>query len=467
MRRLRLATSLVAISAAVVGATLVSDSPDSSGTPVYTSGTQSVRNAAFYYGGAVDVRKPQTAATMSALRTRLGKPGLVVVSAGGDDEGDRNTVTNMRALAGIPDVYRYVNLYSEPEGGSSDLALPGLGWTFCASGTTPPVARVVNGIPWYFMNPSSTQARTAVTALFQRLHSDGYTGVMIDRGLAATQNASYTSGTKTVKIWYRKSTCNGGTQTFSDGFTSWTRLAQSQGLKVLFNNGVSAFVTPKMRPDPSNENCQQAKWSTCPFLGDLWHSTNLVLNESATQRRDVHWARNYAGNQASESDSEHGYRTVALVTTLSLDGATGQTRANVFFAWSRIKLFNISVAINTGEGGCPVTNDSTPCNRYGFHPDLTSITFGPPLARAPRRTSCTKPSEVHCVWHRTYARGMDLVNVSSTRKTVTLELGTRGCRFVTDVYSGNLVSSKCVSSVKVTLSPWSGRPLTYSKTRPS
>jgi hypothetical protein len=457
----------VAISAAATGAALISDSPGSSSNLVYTSATQSVRNAAFYYGGAVDVREPQTAATMSALRTRLGKPGLVVVSPGGSDEGDRNTVSNMQSLADIPDVYRYVNLYSEPEGGSSDLALPGLGWTFCASGTTPPVARMVNGTPWYFMNPSSTQARTAVTALFKRLHSDGYTGVMIDRGLAATHNASYTSGTKTVKIWYRKSTCNGGTQTFSDGFTSWTKLAQSQGLNVLFNNGVSAFVTPKMRPDPSNEDCQRAKWSKCPILGDLWSSTNLVLNESATQLKDGHWARNYAGNQASESDYKHGYRTVALVTTIDLGGAAGQTKANVFYAWSRIKLFNIPVAVNTGEGGCPVTNNSTPCNHYGFYPDLTSINFGRPFARAPRRTSCTKPSEVHCVWHRTYARGMVLVNVSSTRKTVTVELGTKGCRFVTDVYSGNLVSSRCVSSVQVTLSPWSGRPLTYSKTRPS
>jgi hypothetical protein len=290
---------------------------------------------------------------------------------------------------------------------------------------------------------------------------------MIDRGLASTQNASYTSGTKTVKIWFRSSTCNGGSQSFADGFVSWTALARSQGLKVLFNNGVSAFVTPKMRPDPSNLDCQQAKWAQCPYLGDVWRNTDLVLNESATQPKDGHWARNFVGNQASESNARHGHQTVALITTISLGGASNQTKADVFYAWSRIKLFNISVAINTGEGGCSVTNSSTPCNHYGFHPELTSISFGRPLGSGPKRNSCTKPSEVHCVWHRAYARGMDLVNVSPTRKTVTLALGTRGCRFVTDVRSGRLASSRCVTSVKVTLSPWSGRPLTYSRSRPS
>jgi hypothetical protein len=29
------------------------------------------------------------------------------------------------------------------------------------------------------------------------------------------------------------------------------------------------------------------------------------------------------------------------------------------------------------------------------------------------------------------------------------------------------LSSKCISTVKVTLPPWSGRPLTYSTSRPS
>jgi len=57
--------------------------------------------------------------------------------------------------------------------------------------------------------------------------------------------------------------------------------------------------------------------------------------------------------------------------------------------------------------------------------------------------------------------------VSPTRKTVTVPLGTNGCRYVTSVYAGTLVSSTCVSRVKVSLAPWSGRPLTYSKTPPS
>jgi hypothetical protein len=434
--------------------------------PVFSSTTQAVHNAAFYYGGTVDVRTPQPDATMAALATRLGNPGLVVVSAGGSDEGDRTTVTNLRSGGGIPDVYRYVNLYWEPEGGSSDLALPGLGWTFCAGGSTPPVGREVDGTPWYFLNPSSAQARTAVSALLERLKSDGYSGVMIDRGQAATQNASYAAGRKTVEIWYRRSTCHGGTQTFADGFVSWASLARSYGLKVLFNNGTSPFGAPRMRPDPSDRDCRLARWSRCHLLGDLWHSTNFVLNESATHLQDLHWASDYAGNLASETDRKHGHQTVALITSANLGGGRGQTKAHVFYAWSRVKLFNLSVAVNTGEGGCPV-DGSTPCNHYGFYPDLTSIGFGAPRARTPSRTACTQPSVVHCVWHRSYADGMDLVNVSPTSKTVTIPLGVPGCRYVTDVYSGRLLSPHCVSSVRLTLPRWSGRPLTYARTRVS
>ena len=86
MQRLGLATSLVVIGATAVGARLFLEPPGASDSRVYTSATQSVHNAAFYNGGTVDVREPQTADTMSALRSRLGKPGLVVVGPGGSDE---------------------------------------------------------------------------------------------------------------------------------------------------------------------------------------------------------------------------------------------------------------------------------------------------------------------------------------------------------------------------------------------
>lgn len=467
MHRLLLAASLVTIGAVSVGAGLAMSPDTSTGTPVYVARTQSVRNAAFYYGGLVNLKEPQTAKTMTALRNRLGNPGLVVVSPGGTDEGDRNVVTNLRQLGHIRAIFRYVNLYSEPAGGSTDLPMSGLGWTFCSSGTTPPVARVVNGTPWYFLNPSSSEARSAVTALFQRLHNDGYTGIMIDRGQIATQYASYSRGQQDVKFWFRHSTCNGGAQTFADGFTSWAALAQHEGLKVFFNNGISAFAPPMMRPDPTNTACQHGYWDACTHLNDLWRNTNLVLDESATALRDIDWARNFAGNHASESDRAHGHRTVTLITTRELGGTAGQNKVDVYYAWSRIKLFNLPVAINTGEGGCSVNNVTNPCNHYGFHSALTSIQFGRPLTAAPSRASCSRGSRVHCVWHRSYAAGMDVVNVSPTRKTVTLELGTRGCRYVTDVSTGRLLSPKCVSSVQLTLRSWTGRPLTYSRVRPS
>ncbi len=103
-----------------------------------------------------------------------------------------------------------------------------------------------------------------------------------------------------------------------------------------------------------------------------------------------------------------GRKTVGLLTT----GSLGENnRVNVFFEWSKVKLFDIPLAVNTGEGGCQGQTVSV-CNRARLYPDLANVVFGTPLAAEPTKLSCQAKSKVNCLWIRRYSNGMSVVNVS-------------------------------------------------------
>ena len=121
----------------------------------------------------------------------------------------------------------------------------------------------------------------------------------------------------------------------------------------------------------------------------MWRHADLVLNESPAHPRGVDWGRDFHANQRSERDSAHGHRTVALITTDTLGGEAQQTPANVYYQWSRIKLFNLAVAVNTGTGGCPDGGTTSGvCNRFGVYPELASVKFGRPLKAGPAKQAC-------------------------------------------------------------------------------
>jgi hypothetical protein len=308
--------------------------------------------------------------------------------------------------------------------------------------------------------------RTKIKRILAGLKAKGWDGVMFDRGQAATQYAADLRGRP---VWSKKSTCTGSPHKqgarFADAYVSMLGLAHAVGLRAMMNNGESPFdpVTP-MRPDPDDRACRAGTWSKCNFISDAWRKLDLVLNETAAKPKVDGWARNFVGNKRSERHPSFGHRTVALITSASLGGDRKQTRRNVFYQWSRIKLFDLAVAVNTGDDGCPGGTTSGICNRYGVYPELVNTKFGRPLANSPSSSECLRRSEVRCVWKRLYAKGANVLNAQPSPSKVSVKLGTRGCRHVYNVFERRpLAGNNCVRKVSVKLPAWSGRPLKYSK----
>ena len=415
-----------------------------------------VSNVTFYYGGATQL---QPGADLSVL----GRSSIVVATPKADEAAAVAAIHSTGAKA-----YRYVQFFWAPE----DSAYEGINlaehpdWAFCLSGSASSTGRTTgDGTKWDFIDANEKAVRAQFKQTLAGFKADGWDGVMFDRGQAATQYAADAAGRS---VWDRTSSCTQDPYqkgaTFADAYVNMLGLAHAEGLQAMMNNGQSPFdASVRMRPDPHNASCRAAKWSKCHFLSDIWSKVDLVLNETPARPKDEGWARTFAANQRSESDAAHGRRTVDLITTASLRGAQNQTPSNVFYQWSRIKLFDLAVSVNTGDGGCPGADAGAACNRYGTYPQLTNIAFGKALHTKPTSQSCVKKSKVNCVWVRTYAKGMNLVNASRTARTVKVSLGTANCRYVLDVYSGKPVAgNKCVKAINLTLPAWSGRPLTFS-----
>ncbi|MEO6470577.1 MAG: hypothetical protein ABIR57_01975 [Aeromicrobium sp.] len=416
----------------------------------------------FYYGGTV----PLTGTDPKVLAAHLGRPAIVAVTPLGNEARGVEAVHSIGAKA-----YRYIQFYWGP----NDEDYEGLNlkahpdWAFCSSGSTPSLGRTTDGgaKKWYFIDTNESAVRARIAQILAGFKADGWDGVMFDRGEAATQYAKDANGRP---VWSRQSTCTrspykSGAR-FADAYVSMVGLAHKAGLQVMMNNGKSPFdpVTP-MRPNPADSNCQNANWTKCTYLSDAWPNIDLVLNETAGRPKDELWDRTFVANMRSEQDAAHGKRTVGLITTATLGGKINQTRSRVFYQWSRIKLFDLAVAVNTGDDNCASASDKDAvCNRYGVYPDLVNMRFGSPLAKAPLTQGCVSGSKVNCVWVRRYAKGVNVVNVSSQlRSSELVQLGTATCRYVYNVYERKpMAGNLCVKNVRVNLSAWSGRPLKYS-----
>jgi hypothetical protein len=457
-----LVTSILAL---VVGV----ETPDASALhtpngPNPVASGEEVRNVTFYYGGTTTL----AGADPERLATTVGRPAIVVTTAKPDETGTVKAIHDIGAKA-----YRYIQFFWAPGNASYEGINLGKhpGWRFCRRGTRPSLGRTTDdgAEKWYFIDANESAVRRRIVTILDGLKAEGWDGVFFDRGEAATEKAEDIHG---HSVWFRASTCTGrpykpGAR-FSDAYVNMLGLAHRAGLQAMLNTGKSAF-DPRvpMRPDPADPHCQAHEWSKCRFLADVWKHLDLTLNESAARPKDGGWNRNFTGNSQSELSAAHGRRTVALITTQSLGGASNQTRHNVFFEWSRVKLFNLAVAVNTGDGGCSTADPGAPCNHYGVYPELVDTVFGKPLGGSPISMSCVKRSTVHCLWLRRYEKGVTIVNVGAKRRSNVLVTLKRGaCRYVYDVYSGSpLAGDRCVTRVHVDLSGWSGRPLRYSKHR--
>lgn len=433
-----------------------------------------VRNVVFYYGGAV----PLDMAHYTQLKHDLGSPAVIVAPPATTTSGIR-VIHKLGAKA-----YRYAQYYWAPGPAAGQTTkYDGLtlssrlsSWAFCTAPGKPARGRTVGHTQWYFMDANNAALHKQIDTRMKALHTSGWDGLMFDRGQAATQSA--TTSDK-HPVWYAKSNCGlsvkkvASSATFADSYVALTRLAQADRLGVMFNNGVSPYdTTVHMRPNPANAACRAHKWSSCKTLGDVWSSANLVVNESAAAPKLQNWTRNFVGNSLSEQHAVNGHRTVALLTTGTLGGASGQTKQNVFYEWGRVRLFNIAVAVNTGTRAtatkpCATTANTGICNHYGVYPALTNIAFGAPLASKPASTKCAGSSRTSCVWFRRYANGLEIVNATSaTHKLTGFSLGLSRCTHVLDRYTGKpLAGNKCVKKVTVTTGAWSGHPLLFKSTR--
>jgi hypothetical protein len=336
-------------------------------------------------------------------------------------------------------------------------------WAFCSSGQEPLVAQPAGRSNWNVLDANERPALDAFRAYVAKLKSEGWTGVFLDRGLAALTGQDDSK----LGIWNKASTCTGDPSvpgaTLADAYVGLLRVLHESGVQVFMNYGYSPFnPTIPMRPDPHDAACEPGK-SPCRTLDDVWPAIDYVVDEAPAHPQDQMWDFDFQSNRANEKDTAHGARVVTLVTTGTLGGDnTLNNRDNVYFEFARIKLFDVPVAINTGDDNCG--GRSGLCNRFGIYPELTTLRFGHPTIDEPASAACDTGSTINCVWWRTYEHGAIIVNASPNTHETDVPLTTNGqCEQVTDVFGDlGIPPGQCVATVHVTLPPWSGRVLTFS-----
>ncbi len=392
--------------------------------------------------------------------SRLGKVKLVVAAPQTNGAEAASLIKSTGAKA-----YRYIQTYWLPTSGFSDdpAATEQTDWFFCRDGDDPTVGRTDRqGRDWYFYDMNEQTALEHLRGRLELVKAEGWDGVFFDRGFAALTGFDEETNTN---VWDEVSTCTEDPveedATFADAFVGATRQAHEVGLEMMMNYGVSPFdnATP-LRPDSKSEACQERDYANCPRLDDAWDGLDWVLDEAIAHPQDQQFLADYEVNLRNERQANNGRRTVGLLTTAALGE---NNRVNVFFEWARVKLFDIPLAVNTGEGGCRGQTVAV-CNRARLYPDLANAALGEPLAQEPFKRACEGRSDVNCLWVRRYSHGMSVVNVSAGSVTTTLKLGVDGCRVVTSVYDRReLEDGRCVTEVPITIPAWSGRPLVYAE----
>jgi hypothetical protein len=390
--------------------------------------------------------------------SRLGKVQLVVAAPQTDGAEAARLIKSTGAKA-----YRYLQTYWLPTTGYTDdpESTTATERFFCQEGDEPTVGRTDRqGRDWYFYDMNERAALDHLKGRLQAAKAEGWDGVFFDRGFAAL--TGYDDEVNT-NVWDEVSSCTDDPvqegATFADAYVGATREAHEAGLEIMMNYGVSPFdnATP-LRPDSKSDACRERDFANCPRLDDVWEGIDWTLNEAIAHPQDQAFLADYEANLKNEREAKNGRRVVGLLTTASLGE---NNRVNVFFEWARVKLFQIPLAVNTGEGGCQGQTVSV-CNRAQLYPDLANANLGEPLAQEPSKQACTGNPDVNCLWVRRYSHGMSVVNVSAEPVTATLKLGVDGCRVVTSVYDRRaLEDRRCVTKVPMTIPAWSGRPLIY------
>jgi hypothetical protein len=336
-------------------------------------------------------------------------------------------------------------------------------WAYCLDGDTPLEVQGKNDEQWVFIDLNERAVQDYLAERFQNLKEQGWDGIFFDRGGIAM--AGYAQN---PQIWNKQSTCtqdpvrSGAAN--ADTWVDASGLVKQSGLDLIVNYGLSPFDPRNpMRPDPHSEKCETQN-PDCPILEDAWTNPTWVSDESIAHEKDTNWDVDYQANLQNEQNAKHGGQVLGLITLGTLGG--DKSREAVFFAWARVKLFDIplGVAVWDREKACPGVPSHEACDTLLTYPELTSVQLGKPIEARPDSSRCQAGTPPRCVWSRRYEEGAMVVNVQ--RRGIAdykLSLGTKGCRYVRDVASNQpLAGNQCVTEVTLDLLPWSGRPLAYS-----
>jgi hypothetical protein len=427
--------------------------------------------------------------------TKFGRAAMVI-TVGQDGESDDQATRDAKEQAAVERIhaagaraYRYVNAYWLPRGAEYD----GLdiwsnpGFIFCRSGWSPLLGKLVQDsgsdstTEWYFLDLNERAARNYFSATwFPRIHQTwGYDGIFLDRGAAALQGGKDAEG---ADVWDRVSTCTHDPvvsgRTMADAFVSLASRAQAAGLDVILNYGTSPYgrgPKPRLRPDPRDHECRVHHWKRCRILDDVWSRVDYVLDEEpapnvpepgSLRYRSGDWALDKAQNLLNETDERAG-KVIGLIKNANTSDA-GTRASQVLYQWARARLYDLQMAVNTGDDGCPNSGTGDFCWRYADAggdpwPDLASVELGAPFGSAPFAVSCDPGSSVRCIWVRRYAWGMVMVNRSgTTRSSGRVKLALASCRYIFRVREQAFADpNTCVSSIGRTFGPWSARVYEY------
>lgn len=336
-------------------------------------------------------------------------------------------------------------------------------WAYCLDGDTPLEVPGKGNEQWVFIDLNERKVQDYLTERFQKLKLQGWDGIFFDRGGIAM--AGYAQN---PQIWNKPSTCTQDPvkpgAAFADTWVDASGLVKQTGLDLIVNYGLSPFDPRNpMRPDPKSPKCQTQS-PDCPILEDAWKNPTWVSDESIAHPKDTNWDIDYQANLQNEQNAKHGGQVLGLITVGTLGG--DKSRDNVFFEWARVKLFDIplGVAVWDREKACPGVASHEQCDTLLTYPELTGVQIGRPIEARPDSKQCEAGKPPRCVWSRRYEKGAMIANVQDRAiSQYQVTLGTKGCRYVRDVWSNQpLAGNRCVTKVKLDLPPWSGRPLAYS-----
>lgn len=452
LRSARLPVLGLVVLALVLAACGGGSDDSSSGNGTKPAATGAPENPALYY---LPIRN-------QADLQKLGPVNLIVAGAGNARRGGADIAKMIHATGAKAYIYQQTYWFPQNRGHQGLNISRHPDWQFCANGNQPLVA-TRNGEQWVFLDMNESRVQQFLSSQFKEYKAAGWDGVFFDRGGVALGALD-----QDPPVWHVQSTCTEKPvrpgATFSDTWVDVAGLVRQAGLSEIVNYGLSPFdPSAPMRKDPRNQNCVDDK-EPCPTLDDAWKDATYVLDEAPAHPRDVNWATDFTANSANENDPQHPNRVIGLITVGTLGGDL--SRQNVFFEWARVKLFDMPLAIAVWDRGtaCADAEPGDGCRGLVTYPELSSIRLGTPIDKKPQSSECAASGPPNCVWSRRYEGGASVVNVSDrTVQGYTLKLGTDGCRYVYDVWTGaTLSANKCVDQVSLDLGPWSGRPLSYS-----